>query len=298
MPQPTDQAAASSAAKTTAAANPTAAAQPRPAASARRELTATGLSLGYDGHRIVDGLDLAIEPGAITVIVGANASGKSTLLRGLARLLPPQAGAVTLDGRNIAGLPSRQVATIVGLLPQQPIAPEGIGVADLVGRGRYPHQGWFRHWSSTDDAIVAEAMAATQTLELASRRMEELSGGQRQRVWIAMALAQKPDILLLDEPTTFLDVTHQVEVLDLLHELNHEQGTTVVMVLHDLNLAARYADRLVVMRQGTIIAEGPPAQVLTEAVVLEAFGLTARIIADPVCGSPLVVPIGRFHGTA
>jgi len=262
----------------------------------RHELTAAGLSLGYDGVRIVHELDLMIEPGAVTVIVGANASGKSTLLRGLARLLPPQAGRVTLDGRDIAGLPSRQVATVVGLLPQQPIAPEGIGVADLVGRGRYPHQGWFRQWSSTDDAIVAAAMAATDTLELAPRRMEELSGGQRQRVWIAMALAQKPDILLLDEPTTFLDVTHQIEVLDLLHELNHEQGTTVVMVLHDLNLAARYADRLVVMRRGRIVAEGSPADVLTEQVVQEAFGLTARIIADPVCGSPMVVPIGRFHG--
>ena len=263
----------------------------------RHELTAAGLSLGYDGVRIVHELDLMIEPGAVTVIVGANASGKSTLLRGLARLLPPQTGRVTLDGRDIAGLPSRQVATVVGLLPQQPIAPEGIGVADLVGRGRYPHQGWFRQWSSTDDAIVAAAMAATDTLELAPRRMEELSGGQRQRVWIAMALAQKPDILLLDEPTTFLDVTHQIEVLDLLHELNHEQGTTVVMVLHDLNLAARYADRLVVMRHGRIVAEGSPADVLTEQVVQEAFGLTARIIADPVCGSPMVVPIGRFHGT-
>jgi len=262
----------------------------------RHELTAAGLSLGYDGVRIVHELDLMIEPGAVTVIVGANASGKSTLLRGLARLLPPQAGRVTLDGRDIAGLPSRQVATVVGLLPQQPIAPEGIGVADLVGRGRYPHQGWFRQWSSTDDAIVAAAMAATDTLELAPRRMEELSGGQRQRVWIAMALAQKPDILLLDEPTTFLDVTHQIEVLDLLHELNHEQGTTVVMVLHDLNLAARYADRLVVMRHGRIVAEGSPTDVLTEQVVQEAFGLTARIIADPVCGSPMVVPIGRFHG--
>ena len=263
----------------------------------RHELTAAGLSLGYDGVRIVHELDLMIEPGAVTVIVGANASGKSTLLRGLARLLPPQVGRVTLDGRDIAGLPSRQVATVVGLLPQQPIAPEGIGVADLVGRGRYPHQGWFRQWSSTDDAIVAAAMAATDTLELAPRRMEELSGGQRQRVWIAMALAQKPDILLLDEPTTFLDVTHQIEVLDLLHELNHEQGTTVVMVLHDLNLAARYADRLVVMRHGRIVAEGSPTDVLTEQVVQEAFGLTARIIADPVCGSPMVVPIGRFHGT-
>jgi len=288
MPQPTDQPAT-----VAATTGPVAA----PAASARHELTANALSLGYDGARIVDGLDLAIEPGAITVIVGANASGKSTLLRGLARLLPPQAGTVTLDGRNIESLPSKQVATIVGLLPQQPVAPDGIGVADLVGRGRYPHQGWFRHWSSTDDAIVAAAMAATQTLELAPRRMEELSGGQRQRVWIAMALAQKPDILLLDEPTTFLDVTHQIEVLDLLHELNHEQGTTVVMVLHDLNLAARYADRLVVMRAGRIIAEGPPAEVLTEAVVLEAFGLTARIIADPVCGSPMIVPVGRFHST-
>ncbi|QYF72451.1 ABC transporter ATP-binding protein [Cryobacterium sp. PAMC25264] len=288
MPQPTDQPAT----EATAPGPITA-----PAASARHELTANGLSLGYDGVCIVDSLDLAIEPGAVTVIVGANASGKSTLLRGLARLLPPQAGTVTLDGRDIASLPSKQVATIVGLLPQQPVAPDGIGVADLVGRGRYPHQGWFRHWSSTDDAIVAAAMAATQTLELAPRRMEELSGGQRQRVWIAMALAQKPDILLLDEPTTFLDVTHQIEVLDLLHELNHERGTTVVMVLHDLNLAARYADRLVVMRAGRIIAEGPPAEVLTEAVVLEAFGLTARIIADPVCGSPMIVPVGRFHGT-
>jgi len=289
MPQPTDQPVTVAAATSSATA---------PAVSARHELSANGLSLGYDGARIVDGLDLAIEPGAVTVIVGANASGKSTLLRGLARLLPPQAGTVTLDGRDIASLPSKQVATIVGLLPQQPVAPDGIGVADLVGRGRYPHQGWFRHWSSTDDAIVAAAMAATQTLELAPRRMEELSGGQRQRVWIAMALAQKPDILLLDEPTTFLDVTHQIEVLDLLHELNHEQGTTVVMVLHDLNLAARYADRLVVMRAGRIIAEGPPAEVLTEAVVLEAFGLTARIIADPVCGSPMIVPVGRFHGTS
>jgi iron complex transport system ATP-binding protein len=294
MPQPPERAAAALAPDEAAVSTSAAA----PAASARHELRAAGLSLGYDGVRVVDNLDLAIEPGAITVIVGANASGKSTLLRGLARLLPPQAGTVTLDGRDIKHLPSRQVATVVGLLPQQPIAPEGIGVADLVGRGRYPHQGWFRHWSSTDDAIVAAAMTATDTLELAPRRMEELSGGQRQRVWIAMALAQKPDILLLDEPTTFLDVTHQVEVLDLLHELNHEQGTTVVMVLHDLNLAARYADRLVVMRQGRVLADGSPADVLTEAVVLEAFGLTARVIPDPVCGSPLVVPIGRFHGTA
>ncbi|TFD50296.1 ABC transporter ATP-binding protein [Cryobacterium frigoriphilum] len=247
---------------------------------------------------IVDALSLDVLAGAVTVIVGANASGKSTLLRGLARLLKPQAGVVTLDGRDIAALPSKKVATVVGLLPQQPVAPEGITVADLVSRGRYPHQGWFRQWSSTDDAIVTEAMAATATLPLAARRLEELSGGQRQRVWIAMALAQQPDILLLDEPTTFLDVTHQIEVLDLLLELNRTRGTTVVMVLHDLNLAARYADHLVVMRAGAIIAAGTPAATLTVPVVLEAFGLAARVVADPVCGSPMVVPIGRFHGAA
>lgn len=265
---------------------------------ARHELRAVGLSLGYDGTRIIDDLDLDVAAGEVTVIVGANASGKSTLLRGLARLLRPEAGVVTLDGRDIAALPRKQVATVVGLLPQQPLAPEGITVGDLVGRGRYPHQGWFRQWTSTDDGIVAAAMSATETLELAGRRLEELSGGQRQRVWIAMALAQDPNILLLDEPTTFLDVTHQIEVLDLLLELNRERGTTVVMVLHDLNLAARYADHLVVMRHGRIVANGTPADTLTAAVVLDAFGLDAQIVPDPVCGSPIVVPIGRFHGAS
>ena len=266
------------------------------AAAPTHELRAENLSLGYDGTTIVDSLSLDVLAGAVTVIVGANASGKSTLLRGLARLLRPMAGVVTLDGRDIATLSSKKVATVVGLLPQQPVAPEGITVADLVSRGRYPHQGWFRQWSSTDDAIVADAMVATKTLSLAARRLEELSGGQRQRVWIAMALAQNPDILLLDEPTTFLDVTHQIEVLDLLLELNRERGTTVVMVLHDLNLAARYADHLVVLRGGALITAGTPVETLTEPVVLEAFGLEARIVPDPVCGSPMVVPIGRFHG--
>ena len=268
-----------------------------PRAAAPHELSAAGLSLGYAATTIVDTLDLEVAPGEVTVIVGANASGKSTLLRGMARLLRPQAGVVTLDGSDIRTLPGKRVATVIGLLPQQPLAPDGIGVADLVGRGRYPHQGWLRQWTSADDDIVAGAMAATDTLGLAGRRMEELSGGQRQRVWIAMALAQDPDILLLDEPTTFLDVTHQVEVLDLLLELNRTRGTTVVMVLHDLNLAARYADHLVVMRAGRIIANGAPAQTLTAGVVLEAFGLEALVVDDPVCGSPLVVPIGRFHGT-
>ena len=262
------------------------------------ELRAKGLSLGYGRRPIIDNLDLEVIPGAITVIVGANASGKSTLLKGLARLLKPDAGQVTLGGRNIAALPGKKVATVVGLLPQQPVAPDGITVADLVGRGRYPHQGWFRQWSSTDDEIVAAAMAATNTGELAARRLEDLSGGQRQRVWIAMVLAQDPDILLLDEPTTCLDVTHQIEVLDLLLERNRERGTTVVMVLHDLNLAARYADHLVVMRSGSIAASGAPTETLTADIVRHAFDLDAAIVPDPVCGAPMVVPIGRFHGRA
>jgi iron complex transport system ATP-binding protein len=256
---------------------------------------ATGLTLAYDGRRIIENLDLQFADGAITVIVGANASGKSTLLRGMARLLKPVAGSVTLDGRDVHAANSKWMATLVGLLPQQPVAPEGISVGDLVSRGRYPHQGWFRQWSSEDDAIVSRALEATGTIGLATRPVDELSGGQRQRAWIAMALAQQTDILLLDEPTTFLDVTHQVEVLDLLTDLNRSQGTTVVMVLHDLNLAARYADELVVMSGGRIVAQGSPADVLTEEVVRSAFALESRVLADPVSGSPMVVPIGRFH---
>jgi len=265
---------------------------------ATHEFRADSVTLGYDGTTIVDRLWLDVVAGAITMIVGANASGKSTLLRGMARLLRPQAGLVTLDGRDIATRPSKQVATVVGLLPQHPVAPEGITVADLVGRGRYPHQGWFRTWSSSDDEIVADALVVTDTVELAARRIEDLSGGQRQRVWIAMALAQNADILLLDEPTTFLDVAHQIDVLDLLFELNRTRGTTIVMVLHDLNLAARYADHLVVMKGGSIRANGAPGDTLTGDLVQDAFGLTATIMPDPLCGSPMVVPRGRFHGTA
>ncbi|TFB85353.1 ABC transporter ATP-binding protein [Cryobacterium algoricola] len=266
-----------------------------PAGHAHHELRAVGLGLGYDGVPIVTDLDLEIAVGRLTVIVGANASGKSTLLRGLARLLTPQSGVVLLDGTDIAKIPGKRIATVLGLLPQQPLAPEGITVGELVGRGRHPHQGWFRGTTAADDAIVADALVRTGTLDLAGRRLEELSGGQRQRVWIAMALAQDTDILLLDEPTSFLDVAHQIEVLDLLLELNRTRGTTIVMVLHDLNLAARYADEMLVMRAGQIIAAGPPAQTLTVETVRSAFGLDALVIPDPVCGSPLVVPIGRFH---
>ncbi|MDR5701821.1 ABC transporter ATP-binding protein [Agromyces aerolatus] len=259
-------------------------------------LAAEGVTLGYDGRRVIEGLDVALPPGRITAIVGPNACGKSTLLRGLARLHPLEAGRVTLDGEDLTRMPRRDVARRVGVLPQSSIAPDGVRVADLVGRGRYPHQGWFGRHSSDDDAVVAEALAATGVADLADRPIDELSGGQRQRVWIAMVLAQKTDVVLLDEPTTFLDVTHQLELLDLLTSLNRERGTTVVMVLHELNLAARYADHLVVMSAGAIVAEGAPRDVLTSEIVQRAFGLSARVIPDPVSGSPMIVPIGRFHG--
>jgi iron complex transport system ATP-binding protein len=260
-------------------------------------LEASDLTLAYTDTAVVRELDLAVPHGRITVIVGANACGKSTLLRGLARLMRPRSGSVLLDGDAIHRLPTRQVARTLGLLPQNPVAPEGVTVADLVGRGRHPHHGPFGRWTTADDEAVAEALTLTDTLELADRVVDELSGGQRQRVWIAMVLAQQTDVVLLDEPTTFLDVTHQIDLLDLLTERNRDHGTTVVMVLHELNLAARYADHLVVMHQGRIVAEGAPGEVLTERIVHEAFALEARVVTDPVAGSPLIVPIGRYHGS-
>ncbi|WP_394248682.1 ABC transporter ATP-binding protein [Arthrobacter pityocampae] len=259
-------------------------------------LAAEDLTLAYDDRTVVDGLDVVLPAGKVTVIVGANACGKSTLLRGLARLLKPAGGTVLLNGTDIATQSTKAVARVLGLLPQTPLAPDGISVADLVGRGRYPHQGWFRQWTPDDDAAVAGALEATGTLALADRSVDELSGGQRQRVWIAMALAQQTDILLLDEPTTFLDVTHQIEVLDLITDLNRRSGTTVIMVLHDLNLAARYADHLIALRDGRIVAGGAPSNVVTEETVSGVFDLECRVITDPVSGTPMVVPIGRHHG--
>ncbi|MEU1381582.1 ABC transporter ATP-binding protein [Streptomyces albidoflavus] len=258
-------------------------------------LTAEELTLGYADRTVIDSLDLAVPPGRITVIVGANACGKSTLLRSMSRLLAPRAGRVLLDGREVHRFPAKELARTMGLLPQSPLAPEGITVSDLVGRGRHPHQGVFSRWSREDDAAVASALEATQTEELAERAVDELSGGQRQRVWIAMALAQQTDLLLLDEPTTFLDVSHQVEVLDLLTDLNAGRGTTIVMVLHDLNLAARYADHLIALADGRLHAQGTPSEVLTEETVRAVFGLDSRIIEDPVSGRPLMLPIGRHH---
>lgn len=264
--------------------------------SRHHDLRARGLTLGYAGVDIVHGLDLVVPDGLVTVIVGANGCGKSTLLRGLARLLKPRAGSVELDGRPLKEWASADIARVMGLLPQNPVAPDGITVADLVGRGRYPHQGWFRRWSAEDDAAVEAALAATHTTELADRTLAELSGGQRQRVWVAMVLAQDTDLVLLDEPTTFLDISHQVDLLDLLDELNHVHGKTVVMVLHDLNLACRYAHHIVAMKAGTVVAQGTPQDVITAEVVDDVFGLPCRVVPDPVTGTPLVVPLGRQRG--
>ncbi|MGV9388292.1 ABC transporter ATP-binding protein [Streptomyces olivaceus] len=266
--------------------------------TASHSLSTEDLTLGYGDRTVIEGLDLALAAGRITVIVGANACGKSTLLRSMSRLLAPRAGRVVLDGREVHRTPAKELARTLGLLPQSPVTPEGITVLDLVGRGRHPHQRAFSRWTAKDDAAVAAALEATQTTDLMDRSVDELSGGQRQRVWIAMALAQQTDLLLLDEPTTFLDISHQVEVLDLLTDLNRTRGTTIVMVLHDLNLAARYADRLIALASGGLHAAGPTEDVMTRDMVQSVYGMESRVIEDPVSGRPLVLPIGRHHTRA
>ena len=271
-----------------------------PGAAAREpapvRLRAERVRLGYGDHVVVEGLDLDVLPGTVTAVIGPNGCGKSTLLRALGRLLTPIEGQVLLDGKRIDKTPTRQVAKVLGILPQSPVAPEGLTVGDLVSRGRHPHQAWYRQWSSDDEQAVAEALNWTGIGDLAERPVDELSGGQRQRAWISMALAQETDLLLLDEPTTFLDLSHQVDVLELVRRLHTEAGRTVVMVLHDLNLAARYADRLVAMRDGEIVISGDPAEVITAPMLEEVFGLRAQVIPDPVTGTPLVVPIGGRAG--
>ncbi|MFD5386296.1 ABC transporter ATP-binding protein [Streptomyces sp. NPDC127074] len=257
-------------------------------------LAAQGVSVGYGGRAVIEDLDVTIPPGVITTIIGPNGCGKSTLLRTLTRLLKPAKGAVVLDGEDIAGLRTRDVAKKLGLLPQAPVAPEGLTVADLVAKGRHPHQSWLRQWSSDDAGVVERALAMTGVSELADRPVDSLSGGQRQRVWISMTLAQGTDLLLLDEPTTYLDLAHAIDVLDLVDDL-HESGRTVVMVLHDLNLATRYSDNLIVMRAGSILAQGHPRDVITAELLDEAFGLRAMVMDDPVGDRPLIVPIGRTH---
>lgn len=257
-------------------------------------LAARGIRVGYGGRTVIDGLDVEIPSGVVTTIIGPNGCGKSTLLRTLTRLLKPAGGAVVLDGEDIASLRTRDVAKKLGLLPQAPVAPEGLTVSDLVARGRHPHQSWLRQWSSDDADIVRKALALTGVADLADRPVDSLSGGQRQRVWISMTLAQGSDLLLLDEPTTYLDLAHAIDVLDLVDDL-HESGCTVVMVLHDLNLATRYSDNLVVMRDGSVLAQGHPRDVITAELLDEAFGLRAMVIDDPVGDRPLIVPIGRTH---
>lgn len=269
-------------------------------ASTAQQLDSTALhvkdvSVGYGERTVLDTLNVDIKRGAVTSIVGPNGCGKSTLLRTMSRLLNPTKGEIVLDGKSIHDIPTRKLATQLGLLPQTPIAPDGIVVADLVGRGRTPHQGILGRWRQQDYDIVAEALETTGISDLAERSIDELSGGQRQRVWIAMALAQRTDTLLLDEPTTYLDVKHQLDVLDLLTELNRDRGTTIVMVLHDLNLAARYSDELVAVSGGKVFAHGHPREVITKENVKSVFGIDSVIITDPVSDQPAVMPIGRHH---
>ncbi|WP_025134555.1 ABC transporter ATP-binding protein [Leucobacter sp. PH1c] len=268
------------------------------ATPAARSLRADGLVVGYDGEPVIAGLDLALPSAGVTMIVGGNGCGKSTLLRALARLIRPRGGAVLLDGEPIARLATKQVARIVGLLPQAPTAPDGITVSELVDRGRTPHRGGFGRRGAGDDAVVAEALELTGMVEFAERGVDELSGGQRQRAWVAMALAQEPDILLLDEPTTYLDLAHQVELLELLVRLSRERGTQVVVVIHELNLATRYADHLIAMADGAVVAQGRPAEVVTVELVREVFGLETVICPDPVAGTPMIVPVGSGGGAA
>ena len=260
-------------------------------------LSAEKLALAYDNALIIDDLAIAIPTGKITALVGPNGCGKSTLLRGLARLLSPKRGHVYLDGKAIHTLPTKELAKQIGILPQSPVAPEGLTVRELVAQGRYPHQSWFQQWSKEDEALTQEAMTITNIIDFAERPLDTLSGGQRQRAWIAMALAQETEILLLDEPTTFLDIAYQLEVLELLLTLN-QTGRTIVMVLHDLNQACRYAHHLVALRAGEIHAAGNPATVLTVEVVAQVFQIHAQIIADPVTGTPMCIPVRRIDASA
>lgn len=257
-------------------------------------LRAAGLTLRYDERVVSEGLDVEIPNGGLTVIVGPNACGKSTLLRALARLMAPSKGTVLLDGTDIATVKSRVLAQRIGLLPQSSIAADGITVAELVARGRYPHQSVWRQWSASDEAAVDEAIDVTALTELAGRQVDELSGGQRQRVWIALALAQQTPLLLLDEPTTFLDIAHQIELMELLTDL-HLAGRTLVAVLHDLNQAARYATHLIAMKDGRVIASGDPREVITVELVEECFALSCHIVTDTRSGAPVVIPTGRIR---
>ena len=253
------------------------------------------VTAGYDHKTILHDISVTIPSNKISIIIGANGCGKSTLLKTMARLIKPTSGQVVLDGKPIHKIPPKQLARVLGLLPQSPIVPEGITVTDLVGRGRFPHHTFLKGWTKKDYEAVTEAMEMMNITEFADYHIDELSGGQRQRVWIAMALAQQTDILFLDEPTTYLDITYQVEILDMLTDLNKKYGTTIVMVLHDINLSARYADHIFALHKGKLVAEGTPAEVITSSLIKDIFDLDCMVIEDPVSHSPSVVPIGRHH---
>ncbi|WP_457963351.1 ABC transporter ATP-binding protein [Arthrobacter sp. D1-29] len=255
-------------------------------------LRAENLTLGYDGRDIIKDLSLTVPEARVTSIIGPNGCGKSTLLRGLGRLLAPRSGAVFLDGAALSTQSSRQIATRISILPQTPTAPSGLTVADLVSRGRHPRQKWYQQFSPADQSVVEDALVATDIADLADSPLEDLSGGQRQRAWISMTLAQETGILLLDEPTTYLDLAHQVDVLELVRRLNREHHRTVVMVLHDISLAARYSDHIVAMKDGSIITQGTPAQVVTPGLLKDVFGLDAHVVAEPTDGRPHVIPLG------
>ncbi|GAA0360030.1 ABC transporter ATP-binding protein [Bacillus horti] len=256
-------------------------------------LEAKSLTLGYGESIIIDHLDLEIPKGKITVFIGSNGCGKSTLLRSMARLLKPNDGAVILNGHEIAKLPTKEVAKNLSMLPQGPIAPEGLTVLQLVKQGRYPYQTWYKQWSEQDEAMVRKALEDTRLTELADRTVDSLSGGQRQRAWIAMTLAQGTDTILLDEPTTYLDVTHQIEILDLLYELNEKEQRTIVMVLHDLNLACRYAHHVVALQNKKVYAQGKPETIVSQELVKDVFDMECQIISCPLFGAPLCIPYGR-----
>lgn len=256
-------------------------------------ISTEGLSLGYGETMIIDELNVSIPKGEITVFIGSNGCGKSTLLRSLARLMKPMGGSVLLEGHSIAKLPTKEVAKQLAILPQGPEAPEGLTVHQLVKQGRYPYQNWLKQWSKQDEEAVNRALKSTKMEDLADRTVDSLSGGQRQRAWIAMTLAQETDIILLDEPTTYLDMTHQIEILDLLFDLNEKEQRTIVMVLHDLNLACRYAHHLVAIKDKSIYAEGRPESVINCDLVKNVFDMNCQVTTDPLFGTPLCIPHGR-----
>lgn len=255
------------------------------------------LSSGYDKKMIIENMDVEISQHKINIIIGSNGSGKSTLLKTFCRLLKPQQGQVLLNEQSIHQYPSKKLAQMIGFMPQSPIAPEGISVSDLISRGRFPYREPFKTLSHKDYGAIQEAMNLMGVAHLSNRDVNELSGGQRQRVWLALALAQDTDILFLDEPTTFLDIAYQIEILDLLTQLNRKKGTTIVMVLHDINLSARYGDYLFALANGKLIAQGAPKEIITAELMKQVYDLKCQVIKDPISNNPLIIPIGKFHTT-